>query len=164
MRDISNGKVSYSDILLFIVFPLIISIILSVKNIGIKPQISNIITALSILAGFLFNLLAIIYTVLDKIKTELSKKEELNIDEEVRLSFAKEIHTNISYNITIALFAIVILTINNFNVTFEMNLCKIDFFYLYNLSVETISYFLIMHFTLTLFMVLNRIYILLSKE
>lgn len=97
LSSLNSRGTSFSDILLFIIIPLLVAFGLIYYNISIQQQIGNLITMMSILAGFLFNLLAIIHTSLGKIKQRIKeKKEEQN---SIKFRFANEIHTNISYNI-----------------------------------------------------------------
>ncbi|WP_378106094.1 hypothetical protein [Chryseobacterium sp. sg2396] len=154
-----NGEgTSFLDLVLFIFIPLIVSIYLGINNISIKSQISNLVTALSILAGFLFNLLAIIHNSLGKIKNEI-RARSLNEDA-LKLRFANEIHANISYNILIAIITVVSLVLYGLNVEFiDPNINKILLLFL-----NSICIFLIIHFLFTLLMILNRIYVLLDKE
>lgn len=52
LRNINQKGTSYSDIFLFFIFPIAIASILIYSEVSIKSQISNLVTALSILAGF----------------------------------------------------------------------------------------------------------------
>lgn len=154
-----NGEgISFSDFVLFISIPLILSVYLGINNISIKSQISNLVTALSILAGFLFNLLAIIHNSLGKIKSEIRIR---SLEEDaLKLRFANEIHANISYNILIAIITVVSLVLYGLNVEFiDPKINKILLIFL-----NSICIFLMIHFLFTLLMILNRIYVLLDKE
>ncbi|WP_433632124.1 hypothetical protein [Chryseobacterium cucumeris] len=154
-----NGKgITFSDTIIFIVLPLIISSYLFYKDISIKSQISSLITALSILAGFLFNLLAIIHNSLGKIKEDI--KIQNTDSNSLKLKFANEIHANISYNILIAIISVVSFVLYGLNIELrDQNFNK-----LLLSSLNFICCFLMIHFLFTLLMILNRIYILLDKE
>jgi hypothetical protein len=158
LSSLNSGRISLGDILLFIFVPILLSFGLIYYNISIQKQIGNLITMMSILAGFLFNLLAIIHASLGKIKQRIKKKNEEQ--DSIKFRFANEIHANISYNILIAMFLIIFLVIFAFDINFN------DKFYNYVLTqlFNFICLFLLLHFTLTLLMILNRIYILLDKE
>lgn len=158
LKNINQKGTSFSDIFLFILIPFGISIFLVYFEVSIKSQIANLVTALSILAGFLFNLLAIIHTSLGKIKNRIKSKEEQT--KSLKFKFANEIHSNISYNILVALFLIIFLVIFAFDIKFETMFCSC----FYDKLLNFICIFLLIHFLLTLFMILNRIYILLDKE
>lgn len=158
LRNINAKGISFTDIFLFIIIPFGISLLLIYFNISIKSQVSNLVTALSILAGFLFNLLAVIHTSLGKIKSKIRKKEEQK--KSTKFIFANEIHSNISYNIIIALFLIIFLVMYGFDIKINSEICNCYFDKFFNF----ICLFLLIHFILTLFMILNRIYILLDKE
>lgn len=147
----TSKTIYWQDFLLFLIFPLVISGIFTFLNIGFKSQITNIIAAISILGGFLFNLLAIIYNSMENLERD-SKRSK------IKRKYIKEIHSNISYNILLALFSVIFLIIYNI----ELNpsfLTKI-----FNKSLIFINYFLIISFLLTILMVLNRVYILLNRN
>jgi len=155
LRNINRKGISYNDLILFFIFPLLISIPCLYYNISIKSQISNLATTLSILAGFLFNLLAIIHNSLGKIKKKLH--ENLQEQNMLKLTFANEIHSNISYNILVAIFLLVLIFILGLEFSHE------EFQFSHNF-INFISIFFLIHFVLTLLMILNRIYVLLDKE
>lgn len=158
LSSLNSKGISFSDIILFIIVPILISFGLTYNNISIQNQVPNLITAMSILAGFLFNLLAIIHTSLGKIKQRVkNKNEEKNL---IKFRFANEIHANISYNILVALFLIIFLVIFAFDIKFN----NISFSRLFTDSLNFICLFLLSQFILNLLMILNRIYILLDKE
>jgi hypothetical protein len=93
MRDVKGG-ITWPDFLLFLVMPLCLSCTLVYMNYNFDKQVSNLIAAISIFGGFLFNLLAIIYGQFDKIEKEIKDNHNSN---KVKLTFLKEIHANISF-------------------------------------------------------------------
>lgn len=135
------------DFIIFLLVPIISSFYLGLNNVGFKSLTSDIITAISILAGFLFNLLAIIYTSIDKIKIN-------GLNSEIRKQFVLELHSNISYNILLSIFIIPFLLLYKLDI-YE---CWID------KTLLGINYFLLFSFFLTLLMVLKRIFILLDTS
>lgn len=158
LSSLNSKGTSYSDIFLFIIVPILISFGLTYSNISIQNQVPNLITAMSILAGFLFNLLAIIHTSLGKIKQRVkNKNDKKNL---IKFRFANEIHANISYNILVALFLIIVLVI----FAFDIKSNNITFNCVFIKSLNFICLFLLSQFLLNLLMILNRIYILLDKE
>lgn len=158
LRNINHKGISFSDLFLFCIFPLVITLTLICFDVSIKNQISNLVTAISILAGFLFNLLAIIHTSLGKIKSRIIAKKEERIS--LRFKYANEIHSNISYNILVGLCSIIFLVIFAFDIKFKSQFYECIF----NNVLNLICIFLLIHFILTLLMILKRIYILLDKE
>ncbi|MBW3521347.1 MULTISPECIES: hypothetical protein [unclassified Chryseobacterium] len=158
LSNLNDRKIAINDLIIFILFPFLIAIVLIYYNISIKSQVANLITALSILAGFLFNLLAIIHSSLGKIRDEIRQQ---NLEENsLKYKFANEIHANISYNILIAILTIVTLVVSGLNIEFNNKALK----YISFCFLNSICYFLLIHFLLTLVMILNRVYILLDKE
>lgn len=135
------------DLIIFLLVPIIASVYLSFNDMGFKSLTSDIITAISILAGFLFNLLAIIYTSIDKIKIN-------GLNSEIRKQFVLELHSNISYNILLSIFIIPFLLLYKL----DIDECWIEKILL------GINYFLLFSFFLTLLMVLKRIFILLDTS
>jgi hypothetical protein len=127
LRGLGQKKgIAIIDLLLFIIIPLISALLLAFFNIGFKSLASDIITAISILVGFLFNLLAIIYTSIDKIKIE-------GRDSEIRKQFVLELHSNISYNILLSISHIPLLLIYKLDVDelwFDEFLIGINYFLL----------------------------------
>jgi hypothetical protein len=168
-----NEKISYSSYILYLLIPLAGAIILTYFGYTMESEINNLIAAISIFGGFLFNLLAIIYTQVDKIliaiekdeiKAEKGKKgifDTTKDDLKNKRIFAKEINSNISYSIIVALTIIIFLLLLNvdlpkttlFNYTHFMKMVFIG-----------INYFLLSHFILTLLMIISRVYILLSRD
>lgn len=158
LSNLNDRKISINDLIIFVLFPILIAIALIYYNIPIKSQVSNLITALSILGGFLFNLLAIIHSSLGRIRDEIRQQ---NLEQtSLKYKFANEIHANISYNILIAILTIVILVISGLNIEFGNKILN----YISFCFLNSVCYFLLIHFLLTLIMILNRIYILLDRE
>lgn len=147
----TSKRIYWKDLVLFIIIPVTTAIILAFLKIDLVNQITNLIAAISILGGFLFNLLAIIYNSMENLKKDIGVSE-------IKKTFAKEIHSNISYNILLAVFCIVILILYNIELPHFLY-CEI-FEYL----ISFLTYFSLISFFLTLLMVLNRIYILLDKN
>lgn len=144
---------NFRDFLLFLIFPFIIALIVTYNGYSFKEQLGNLIAAVAIFGGFLFNLLAIIYGQIDKIKNDAEKEND-----ELKKRFVKEIHINISFCIVLSIFIVIALlltTIDIPNFKGELFLEKI---------ITGTVYFLMILFILTLIMVLNRVYILLKKD
>jgi hypothetical protein len=133
---------------------LTIGIYLAFLKVDLSKHVADLITTVSIIGGFLFNLLAIIYGLMDKLEEEASN----NILKKI---FAKEIHINISFNILLSLFLLIALIIYSYlgEVVFAKIWQKISYY-----ALKSTIYFLIILFFLTMLMILNRIYILLKRE
>ena len=147
----TSKKIFWGDVIVFFILPISIAGVLTCKKVDILSQVSNLIAAISILGGFLFNLLAIIYGAMDKLKID----SENNV---LKKTFMKEIHTNISYSILTSIAIIVFLIIYSFEFPKE------NIYDWIKKGLLFINYFLLIHFFLTLLMVLNRIYILFKKD
>jgi cytochrome c biogenesis factor len=149
----TKNRISWQDSILFIVTPIVIAVGLVYKDLTFEEQLGNLIAAISIFGGFLFNLLAIIYSQFDKIEIDANKE-----DNELKKRFVKEIHTNISFCIVLSILIVLTLLLS----TIDIPLFNYD--WLLKKIIIGVNYFLMSLFLLTLTMVLNRVYILLKKE
>lgn len=179
LKQFNADKYSKYDLFLFMGLPLIVAATLVIFNIELTDNLITVfITAYSIFAALLFNLLFLIYDVTTKNKPsggESNEDVKSNRDEKklpLKERLLKETYINISYNITIAIFLLIFL------ITLYVIIETLDPL---NLKVNPISpliesiinsatpwlsfciYFLALQFILTLFMILKRIYTLLSK-
>ncbi len=150
LNQTSKG-IYFPDLVLFFLLPIFISLWLTYKHIDLTEQISNIIAAIAILGGFLFNLLAIIYGAMDKLKVDATNNK-------IKKKFIKEIHSNISFCILLSIFSTVCLILYSYKLP---DYCI--YIFIKN-GLLFINYFLLLLFLLTLLMVLNRVYVLLKKD
>lgn len=148
----SSNRIYWKDFLLFFVFPLIVSTLIVWKGYSFKEQLGNLIAAISIFGGFLFNLLAIIYSQMENIKKDAETE-----DDKVKKRFINEIHINISFCIVLSICIVLTLLFTTIDIP--------EFKYLdvLNKIINGLNYFLMILFLLTLTMILNRVYILLKK-
>lgn len=153
-----RDRIYLPDLILFFIVPAIVSLFLTFNKVDLSGQLANVISAISILGGFLFNLLGIIYGLMDKLKSELNLSNSDVSLNHLKKTFMKEIHINISFNILVSVFCILLLIIYGYPFPDGQLFCVLN-----NLLLFLI-YFLLMLFFLTLLMVLNRIYILFKKD
>lgn len=144
--------INWKDAILFFAFPMIISIMLTCKGFNFNEQLGNLIAAVAIFGGFLFNLLAIIYSQMDNIK-----KDAINEKNELKQKFVREIHVNISFCIVLSIF--IILTL----LSSTVDIPNWEYKRVIENAITGINYFLLVLFLLSLTMVINRVYILLNK-
>ncbi|GEC71266.1 hypothetical protein SAMN05443543_109134 [Flavobacterium flevense] len=156
----SYNFINIGDFLLFFIIPSVISLTLTLLNYNFINQLDNLIASISILGGFLFNLLAIIYSQIENIKIDVQKlgdSDKNKIEKQIKNKFINEIHSNISFAIILSIFLILSLL----SITIDIPEYK------YKTIIEHIfifiNYFLMQLFTLTLLMIINRIYILFKK-
>ena len=146
LKSFETDKYRSSDFILFFFFPLLLSgILVYFKFILGKDFINILATSLSIFAALLLNLLLLIYDI-------LRKSDKTDINYKLKATFLKEIYANISFCILISILTIVFLIIASLDIK---ELESILAFVIYSL---------VFVFVLTLFMVLKRVHILLSKE
>jgi len=142
---------SIPDILLFLIFPLCLSGYLIYKKLELHSHVTDLITAVSILGGFLFNFLAVIYGLMDKLKADSEKSN-------IKKLFVKEIHINISFNILLSLILILLLIIYSYQPNNGSCFTLTDYLFL------LIIYSFLILFMLTMIMIFNRVYIIMKKD
>ncbi|KYC44579.1 MAG: hypothetical protein APG10_01603 [Candidatus Methanofastidiosum methylothiophilum] len=168
------------DLLLFFALPLLTSILLLYFDLLLNKELANVlITSLSIFAALLFNLLLLIY--------DVNKKN--NIISGDKHTLIGQIYSNISFSIFIAIITIIILIIfflssghiynqcleiNSNNTTMinnttmvnaaSINTTCLNYSLIATYLFSFTSYYLVVLFILTLFMILKRINLLLWDE
>lgn len=137
-------KRSYTDIVLFIIFPVFLGIMFGNFIFLTNEFINTLLTIFSVLLGLMLNLLILI----------LSKKSKIRAINELNT----ELFHSISFSILISIFIVVSSLFFSFNITF----IKEWEFYLTLKKVASIwIYSLIFLFCMDLFLILKRIHILL---
>ncbi|MBF0163291.1 MAG: hypothetical protein HQM01_02100 [Magnetococcales bacterium] len=154
LKNHTTGKTSYYDMFVFFVIPIIFGSLSLLCDIKLSSQASSIlITALSIFSGLLINVLVLIYSVYQNIPS-IDIPEDQNQIEMVKLEkrILQETFSNISFANLIAIIIVIIVSImESINIGYQ----------------EIISSFIIValiHFTLTILMVLKRIHILIGHK
>lgn len=148
---------SFGDTLLFIIIPLLLACYLSYKGCNFESQLSNLIAGISIFGGFLFNLLAIIYSQLENIENNNNKIEDKNLLK-LKEQFVNEIHVNISFCIVLSIIIVLTLLMTTIDFSYFTN------YLILNKIILGLNYFLLLIFLLSLLMVINRVYILLKRK
>lgn len=108
LRKLGQTGVNPGDLWLFFWWPAILALPLAfffTEKLGERS--SDLLTAVSIIGGFLFGLLAMITQVIEKVKKEAS-------GDEVKKVFAKEVHSNIAFGILQSLACVVLLIVFGF--------------------------------------------------
>lgn len=143
----SPKVISFVQILLFVICPVLPAVFYTfIEKYVIKDEYVNIIIAgASILAGFLFNLLALFYS----IKQNILNKHQ---DDEMKIRIINESITNTAFNIVVSIFLIICIILCNNASEF---LTKLFTF---------LSIYLSIVFVLTLFMILKRMYIIIKSD
>lgn len=145
----SDGSRSDWDIAMFVGVPLIASAaLLFVKGVFGQNIGGVLITAFSIFAALLFNLLLLVYDIVKK-----SEKAATGL----KARFLKQVYSNISYSVFISIALIVIL------LAYFVVMSSPRLIYVKN-GLAFLVYFLSANFILTMLMILKRVHILLSKE
>lgn len=148
LRNIRTGKTSWLDIFVFLILPFIISVIIVYFNITLNSIIGDVLKAIAIFSAFLFNMLAIVNSSLndDRVKND-----------EIKKIYAKEIHSNLSFEILIGIILVFFLIVQSILIEFTNDNAVIWA----RRVISIINFSLLGTFLLTLVMCLNRVYILL---
>jgi amino acid permease len=151
LRDFSSGKVSKTDIFLNLVLPGILSLSFVWFNRMISGgMINSILTAFSVFAALLLNLMLLVYTIV----TRENSKSENSAKDELKLMLLKETYTNIQFAVLMSVFIIICLLLILFLPTNA---------YIENLFSLLIYYFIFV-FIFTILMVLKRTHIIMKRE
>ncbi|WP_306026759.1 MULTISPECIES: hypothetical protein [unclassified Allomuricauda] len=138
----NSKKPEFSDWLTFLIIPAVVAGVLVYLKIELSERAINIvITTLSILVGLLFNVIVILFDILKRDNSERIKNELL-----------KQLLTNISYSIFISLFIIFLTVMTFFKIEIWVTICTF------------LVYFFLSHFSLTVLMILKRVYALFLNE
>nr|WP_321412845.1 hypothetical protein [uncultured Allomuricauda sp.] len=138
----NSQKPDFSDYFTFLIIPFVVSGILIWLKIDLSDKATNIvITTLSILVGLLFNVIVILFDILKRDNTQQVKNDLL-----------KQLLTNISYSIFISLFIILLTVLSFFKIEIWVKVCTF------------LIYFFLSHFSLTVLMILKRVYALFLNE
>ena len=174
LRSYSTKRLMKRDYVLFFGIPLVVSIIILIRNIWMeKDVVANLIAAMSIFSGFLFNLLALVYSLVDTIKKSIREDLFDEQEREIKRQLLKETHINISYCILISVLLVVLLCVTYFTPKYHldiglnargMGLDKEHIIGFLCVLVEASIYFFLLNFGLTLLMVLQRIHVLMKRR
>jgi hypothetical protein len=141
-----TGRPSRPDYMLFLVGPAIAATLLHVAGVRLSDAaITVFITAISILAGLLFNVLVLIHTVAERFESPVGEKDGRRL--------LHEVYSNIAYAILVCLISLIPLG----TLTLTRSYPARD-------VADILSMFLTIHLFLTLLMVLKRLHALLSHE
>ena len=154
MRDDSIQRYSSFDLLLFYGLPLLLG--------GIAPHfgwkfssdvLNALLTAFSIFAGLLLNLLILVYTF-------SSQTEHPTVLAKTRTTTIRELHDNIAYSILVSIVIVVVTMIAVAYLKMHETPGVTPFT---NWWLTGILIFLTLNFVLTLLMILKRIYVMLNQ-
>ena len=144
LYDARTNRRSNGDVFLFFIFPALVAGVLVWAEIRLTSPIANqVITALAIFAGLLFNLLLLAHSLMEK----------ASADKGIVKRVIREIYSNISFAILVALVLIF--------VSVASLLSKAPAF---SVVISIIAFYFLLNFLLTLLMILSRIHTLLSRD
>lgn len=167
LRRHGKKRAAPGDVTLFYILPLVVVLAL-VLGLGLRvsESLANaLFTGVAIFAGLLFNVQLLVY---DNIRHIRFTEDELPAVTDLRRKRFKELYSNVSYAILVCLLIMVLVLL--FNFTFEGGWLKgvrhrlegwLDPI---TVGVQFLVLAVAAHFVLTMFMVLKRVHLLLSKE
>ncbi len=151
LRDFKSGKVSKIDFFLNLLFPVILSIIFVGFNRLISGgMINSILTAFSVFAALLLNLMILVYTIVTRENSKTDKSER----DELKLTLLKETYTNIQFSVLLSIFTIVGLLL----------LLFLPSYVWIAIILSALIYYFIFTFIFTMLMVLKRTHIIMKHE
>lgn len=157
LKNYNTNEYNLWDLFIFFAVPFIISIIFIFLHFKLTDGFINVLaTSLSIFAALLFNLLLLIYDI-------IPKKEGLGDNGKLKSEFLKQIYANVSFCIFVAIITIIFLIVSSLVVNQFDPFPLIRYINLKSI-LALIVYYLLFVFIFTLFMILKRVHILLSKE
>ena len=167
LRRDGNRRVATGDVILFYVLPLVV-MLLAVFGLGLRVSegLANaLFTGVSIFAGLLFNVQLLVY---DNVRHIRFSEDELSAVTDRRRKRFKELYSNVSYAILVCLLIIILVLL--FNLTFEGGWLQAvrhqveGWLNPLALFIQCLVFSVAAHFIMTMFMVLKRVHLLLSKE
>jgi hypothetical protein len=154
MRDNSTQRYSVADILLFYGFPALLSVVGSYFGWKFNSDVLNaLLTAFSIFAGLLLNLLILVYT----FSTDTQHPTALARN---RSTVIRELHANVAYSILVSIVLVVVTMIAVAYLKMHEGPQAAAFT---GRWVTGLIIFLTLNFVLTLLMILKRIYVMLNQ-
>ena len=166
-KDDKTDKVLKIDIFIYFIIPLLSSLLIVYYGFLLTESNANIfLTAFSIFAALLFNMLFLLFDIVKKTVEQNSSSENLTETKKTKVKLLKETFTNISFTVLLSVTIVIILLlfiifIKHIDLTL-LTIFGIKIILRHIMSFMTIS--LIIMFMMSFLMVLKRVDILLSKE
>ncbi|MFJ5922464.1 hypothetical protein ACIQF6_07595 [Kitasatospora sp. NPDC092948] len=141
LRSNRNNKILWSDIIFLCGTPAIASAGIVVAK-WRMAGVSNLLAALALLAGLLFNLLVLMFDVARKAAAGTGGQTSQNL----KFVLTQQLQANVTYALFVSLMAVLVLGAESSTGSERMPVWT-----------SAILAYLLIHFTLTLFMILKRI-------
>lgn len=175
LRDYDTGEKTVADFALFKVFPVIVAVAFFFTAPYVsKDAAAMVATAVSILGGLLFQLLVLIYTLADKVKSARfpdgispNDPEERRIKAR-KIGLLRDAYSNIGYGIMLALLALAVLLVGASGVGgWLTSICHGSWIVIPRVArglYVALTAGLTASFMVTLFVILRRMHILMVDE
>lgn len=147
-----NGTNKSDKVAIFINFilPFIIAILFTYFGIIIvSKEFTVILTAFSVFAALLLNLMILVFSIVNREKEKSDDKKDME-----KIKLLKETYENIQFTVLVSVIIIVIILFMLF-IPFNIN---------FELVLSFVIYYLVFTFIVTLFMVLKRTHAIMSNE
>ena len=152
LRDFSTNRLSAADVVVFFGLPALLAGIAGWYRVGFNYDVMNaLLTAFSIFAGLLLNLLLLVFSFADRLEVSGSFQS-------VRQQLLKEVHSNIAFAILVSMAIVVVAIVAVIRLKMASGPS-----YTGPILTGTLVYF-IANFVLTLLMILKRMHILMSQQ
>ena len=154
LKDQRKNKYSLYDIVFSFVAPLVIAILLSSFGHPITTSsVGVIVTAFSVFAAFLLNILVVLFTMFERAKDDNGDSQK-SYNSDLKRIVIKETYHNISFALLLSIFIVVLMIL----------LILLPSIYLLTDLLAGIGDFLIFIFIATILLILKRINAIISKE
>lgn len=151
LNDFSTKKTSILDVFINLILPFFIAIFLVyLGRVITGGTIDSILTAFSVFAALLLNLMILVYTVV----TRENSVEEDRKKDKLKLRLLRETYTNIQFAVLVSVFIIIVLLLMQFMPTWNW----------LDLSFSIIVYYFVFVFVFTILMILKRTYVIMKGE
>jgi hypothetical protein len=158
LRRLGRPGIYAGDVILFFVLPAVLAIPLALLIPDrLVEQAPKLLTATSLMGGLLFNLLARTAQIVEKAKKDAEPGS-------IRRVFAKEIHTNVAFGITLSLSCAIALVIFSFLKLPKEWVLNHEPSTIWIIAVAWSCFFLLILFVLTLLMIVKRMYVILTSD
>jgi hypothetical protein len=168
----NKSHIPNSDKFLFVVFPVLLTIVLCGLGLQFNKDYLNIaLTCLSIFAGLLFGLLTMVFNMIESNQKnkENNAKNYNNKKNTAKIDLTKHLFINIGFSIILTIFSLIAVLLTQFNPTRLTQLIHHwknfeTLKQIYLISTNGVAFFLIIEFFLTLLMVIRRFTMLFLNE
>lgn len=156
LKDFGHSSISIFDIFIFFVLPILLSVLLVLSGFRLTTELVGLlITAFSIFAGLLFNLLILMFDIIGKVSSLDHLPDELQTKQAFtrKITILQNVSYNISFEILICLSGVILLALTG-----------LPHNEVFGTITSLLVFFVVIIFSLTLAMILRRVHGLIVDE